>query len=181
MGHAPSGGGKQCVQRFSDELVAGVPGVAPWAPYGRGVNAVQGAGAGLSRGSARNVARTRWVSHAVGQAMAGARVSVLPDERTRISEGTRVAGQVGTDEQVRTAEPWVTIVWNDPVNLMSYVVYVFESYFGYPPAKANRLMLQVHHEGKAVVSSGSRERMEVDVQAMHGFGLWATMQRGGDL
>jgi ATP-dependent Clp protease adaptor protein ClpS len=63
---------------------------------------------------------------------------------------------------------------------MSYVAYVFESYFGYPPPKANKLMLRVHHEGRAVVSSGPRERMEVDVQAMHGFGLWATMQRGGD-
>ncbi|MDO8148267.1 MULTISPECIES: ATP-dependent Clp protease adapter ClpS [unclassified Isoptericola] len=75
------------------------------------------------------------------------------------------------------ADPWVTIVWNDPVNLMSYVSYVFESYFGYPEAKARTLMLQVHHEGRAVVSTGPKERMEVDVQAMHGFGLWATMQQ----
>ena len=78
------------------------------------------------------------------------------------------------------ADPWVTIVWNDPVNLMTYVSYVFESYFGYPPARAKQLMLQVHHDGRAVVSTGPRERMEVDVQAMHGFGLWATMQRASD-
>ena len=76
-----------------------------------------------------------------------------------------------------TASPWVTIVWNDPVNLMSYVAYVFRSYFGYPEQKAERLMRQVHKEGRAVVSSGTREAMEVDVQAMHGFGLWATLQR----
>ncbi|XXM85138.1 ATP-dependent Clp protease adapter ClpS [Cellulosimicrobium sp. PMB13] len=76
--------------------------------------------------------------------------------------------------------PWVTLVWNDPVNLMSYVAYVFESYFGYSTSRANELMLQVHHEGRAAVSTGTRERMEVDVQAMHGFGLWATMQRSDE-
>lgn len=81
------------------------------------------------------------------------------------------------DLGVATEPPWVTLVWNDPVNLMSYVSYVFESYFGYAPPRANELMLQVHHEGRAVVSTGDRERMEVDVQAMHSYGLWATMQR----
>ncbi|HWS57878.1 MAG TPA: ATP-dependent Clp protease adapter ClpS [Actinotalea sp.] len=75
--------------------------------------------------------------------------------------------------------PWVTIVWNDPVNLMSYVTYVFRSYFGYPAERAERLMRQVHEEGRAVVSSGPREQMEVDVQAMHGFGLWATVEASG--
>lgn len=76
-------------------------------------------------------------------------------------------------------DAWVTIVWNDPVNLMNYVSYVFESYFGYPEAEAERLMLLVHNEGRAVVSSGGRERVERDVQAMHDYGLWATMQRAG--
>lgn len=84
---------------------------------------------------------------------------------------------VRSDEETVVARPWVTIVWNDPVNLMSYVAYVFRSYFGYSEQKAERLMLQVHQEGRAVVSNGSREAMEVDVQAMHGFGLWATLQR----
>lgn len=84
---------------------------------------------------------------------------------------------VRSDEETVVARPWVTIVWNDPVNLMSYVAYVFRSYFGYSEQKAERLMLQVHQEGRAVVSTGSREAMEVDVQAMHGFGLWATLQR----
>ncbi|MBL0776309.1 ATP-dependent Clp protease adapter ClpS [Streptomyces sp. CHA1] len=73
--------------------------------------------------------------------------------------------------------PWVTIVHNDPVNLMSYVAYVFQAYFGYSKEKANKLMLDVHHKGRAVVSSGSREEMERDVQAMHGYGLWATLQQ----
>lgn len=76
--------------------------------------------------------------------------------------------------------PWVTVVWNDPVNLMSYVTYVFQTYFAYPKAKAERLMLDVHEKGKATVSSGSREEMERDVEAMHSYGLWATLQKAGD-
>lgn len=71
--------------------------------------------------------------------------------------------------------PWVTLVLNDPVNLMSYVSYVFRSYFGYPPAEAERLMLQVHLTGRAVVATGTREEMERHVEAMHDYGLWATM------
>ena len=73
--------------------------------------------------------------------------------------------------------PWVTIVWNDPVNLMSYVTYVFMSYFGYPKEKAEKLMSDVHNRGRAVVSSGTREEMERDVTAMHSYGLWATLQK----
>ena len=81
------------------------------------------------------------------------------------------------DELTALERPWVTLVWNDTVNLMSYVSYVFREYFGYPKAKADKLMFQVHHEGRAVVSTGNREEMERDVQAMHGYGLWATLQR----
>jgi ATP-dependent Clp protease adaptor protein ClpS len=73
--------------------------------------------------------------------------------------------------------PWITIVHNDPVNLMSYVAYVFQSYFGFSETKANQLMLDVHNKGRAVVSSGTREEMERDVQAMHGYGLWATLRQ----
>lgn len=73
--------------------------------------------------------------------------------------------------------PWITIVWNDPVNLMSYVTYVFMEYFRYPREKAERLMMDVHEKGRAVVSSGTREAMERDVTAMHGYGLWATLQK----
>jgi ATP-dependent Clp protease adaptor protein ClpS len=81
------------------------------------------------------------------------------------------------DESTMLARPWVTIVWNDPVNLMSYVAFVFQRYFGYGKKKAEKLMLQVHEEGRSVVSTGSREEMERDVQAMHEYGLWATMQK----
>ncbi len=81
------------------------------------------------------------------------------------------------EASVLPALPWVTIVWNDPVNLMSYVAYVFRTYFGYPAKKAERLMLAVHNEGRAAVSAGTREEMERDVVAMHGYGLWATMQQ----
>jgi len=73
--------------------------------------------------------------------------------------------------------PWVTIVWDDPVNLMNYVTYIFQKLFGYSEPHATKLMLQVHNEGKAVVSAGSRESMEVDVAKLHAAGLWATMQQ----
>ena len=77
--------------------------------------------------------------------------------------------------------PWVTIVWDDPVNLQTYVVYVFMELFGYSKVKATELMLQVHNEGKAIVSTGSREEMEHDVARLHEYGLWATLQRGDQL
>jgi ATP-dependent Clp protease adaptor protein ClpS len=86
-------------------------------------------------------------------------------------------------EQPRDADepeyerPWVVIVWNDPINLMSYVTLVFQKLFGYSLEKATKLMLQVHHEGKAVVSSGEREKAELDVARLHAHGLWATMQQ----
>ena len=73
--------------------------------------------------------------------------------------------------------PWVTIVWNDPVNLQTYVSYVFRSYFGFNAAEAERRMLLVHTEGRAVVASGGREEMERHVEAMHDFGLWATLAK----
>ena len=75
--------------------------------------------------------------------------------------------------------PWITLVWDDPVNLMSYVTFVLTDYFHYSRSKAQRLMMQVHTEGKAVVSSGTREEMERDVQAMHSYGLWATLEKVG--
>ena len=78
---------------------------------------------------------------------------------------------------IQLDSPWVTIVWNDPVNLMSYVSWVFRSYFGFAAEEAERLMLQVHHDGRSVVATGSREEMERHVEAMHDFGLWATLQK----
>lgn len=80
-------------------------------------------------------------------------------------------------ESVTLDRPWVTVVWDDPVNLMSYVAYVFRSYFGVPAAEAERLMLQVHNNGRAIVATGNRESMERHVEAMHGYGLWATLDR----
>lgn len=75
-------------------------------------------------------------------------------------------------------KPWITIVWDDPVNLMTYVTYVFMELFGYSKERATELMLKVHNDGKAIVSTGSREEMEHDVARLHEFGLWATLQRG---
>jgi ATP-dependent Clp protease adaptor protein ClpS len=82
-----------------------------------------------------------------------------------------------TVEELELDVPWITLVWNDPVNLMSYVTYVFETYFGYPRPKAEKLMLDVHTKGKAVVAHGNREEMERDTEAMHGYGLWATFEK----
>jgi ATP-dependent Clp protease adaptor protein ClpS len=79
------------------------------------------------------------------------------------------------DEVLQADRPWVTVVWNDPVNLMSYVTWVFQKLFGYSREKAERLMLDVHHKGKAVVSSGARERMEYDASRLQAYGLWATV------
>ncbi|WP_309067777.1 ATP-dependent Clp protease adapter ClpS [Microbacterium sp.] len=80
-------------------------------------------------------------------------------------------------EQRDPALPWQTVVWNDPVNLMSYVVRVFREYFGYSLDRATQLMLAVHHDGHAVVSEGAREQMELHAQAMHDYGLWATVRK----
>ncbi|TAK69005.1 MAG: ATP-dependent Clp protease adapter ClpS [Actinomycetota bacterium] len=81
------------------------------------------------------------------------------------------ASEAGVDR------PWLTIVWNDPVNLMSYVTHVFMAYFGYPQEKAEALMMDVHTRGRAVVSAGTREQMERDVAAMHSYSLWATLAK----
>ena len=92
-------------------------------------------------------------------------MSVAPEELVR------------ADEDVQSDRPWVTIVWNDPINLMDYVLHVFMTHFGYSSEKARQLMLQVHNEGRSAVSSGDRESMERDVEAMHGYGLWATLAK----
>jgi ATP-dependent Clp protease adaptor protein ClpS len=81
------------------------------------------------------------------------------------------------DESPVPDSPWATVVWNDPVNLMSYVAWIFRSYFGFDAAEAERRMLLVHREGKAVVATGPREEMERHVEAMHEYGLWATVQK----
>lgn len=85
--------------------------------------------------------------------------------------------EVSSEEVVDPDKPWLVIVWNDPINLMSYVTWVFQKLFGYPLAKATKLMLEVHHEGRSVVSSGPREKAELDCYRLHAHGLWATIAR----
>ena len=84
---------------------------------------------------------------------------------------------IDTGALVDTDTPWVVLVWNDPINLMSYVTFVFQKLFGYSKEKATALMLDVHEKGRAVVSSGTREKAEGDVSRLHEHGLWATMQK----
>jgi ATP-dependent Clp protease adaptor protein ClpS len=107
-----------------------------------------------------------------------------------MSVAAEIRAEIGTEQIVvpdtveellgdldsETDVPWIVLVWDDPINLMDYVTYVFQKLFGYSRAKARHLMLQVHNEGKAVVSSGTRERCENDVARLHAHGLWATMQ-----
>jgi len=81
------------------------------------------------------------------------------------------------DEVAETESPWIVLVWNDPINLMSYVTFVFQKLFGYSVEKATALMLDVHEKGRAVVSNGTREKCELDVFRLHEHGLWATMQQ----
>lgn len=96
------------------------------------------------------------------------------------SQHTEVAEpsvDIATDEVVDLQVPWVVIVWNDPINLMSYVSFVLQKLFGYPKEKADVLMMDVHEKGRAVVSNGPREKAEIDVFRLHEHGLWATMQQ----
>ncbi len=84
-----------------------------------------------------------------------------------------------SDEHLETDEPWLVIVWNDPINLMTYVTFVFQKLFGYSKEVATKLMLDVHNRGRAVVSSGTRDHAENDVAKLHAYGLWATMEQAG--
>jgi len=104
---------------------------------------------------------------------------MTPTTMPRASGAPQAVPETAEVTDILEAEdrPWVTIVWDDPVNLMHYVAYIFQKLFGYSKAKATELMLKVHQEGKAVVSSGSRDKMEHDVRRLHAAGLWATMQR----
>ncbi|MGX6396951.1 ATP-dependent Clp protease adapter ClpS [Rothia kristinae] len=93
---------------------------------------------------------------------------------------TTPEGGLGLLERPEPQPPWRVLVWNDPVNLMSYVTWVFRRHFGHSQAQAHRLMLQVHEEGRAVVFTGSREEAERHTAAMHGYGLWATFEKDGE-
>ena len=81
------------------------------------------------------------------------------------------------EEERHDDQPWIVIVWNDPINLMSYVTFVLQKLFGYSRAKAEKLMLDVHHKGRAIVSTGTQEKAELDVSRLHEHGLWATMEQ----
>jgi ATP-dependent Clp protease adaptor protein ClpS len=81
------------------------------------------------------------------------------------------------DGVAHALRPWQVVVWNDPINLMSYVVFVFRKLFGYSTDRATELMLQVHHEGRAIVSTGTLEKAELDCHRLHAYGLWATLER----
>ena len=98
--------------------------------------------------------------------------------RPGVARGGRAVHRGGTDLEglLDTDKPWLVIVWNDPINLMSFVTFVLQKLFGYSKEKATKLMLDVHHKGRAVVSSGTRERAELDVYRLHEYGLWATME-----
>ena len=85
--------------------------------------------------------------------------------------------EIISDDQLEPDKPWLVIVWNDPINLMSYVTWVFQKLFNYSRPKATKLMLQVHNEGRAVVSSGTREKAELDCFRLHAHGLWATLSK----
>lgn len=99
--------------------------------------------------------------------MTGSAPAIAP-EKTRDEE---------TTSDTSPDKPWLVIVWNDPINLMSYVTWVLQKLFGYPLEKATKLMLDVHHKGRAVVSSGSREKAELDCFRLHAHGLWATVSK----
>jgi ATP-dependent Clp protease adaptor protein ClpS len=94
-----------------------------------------------------------------------------------IAPAPTVVDRPDQDESVAPDIPWIVLVWNDPINLMSYVTFVFQKLFGYSIEKATELMLDVHEKGRAVVSNGTREKAELDVFRLHEHGLWATMQR----
>ena len=94
-----------------------------------------------------------------------------------MSVAPTVVDEPDVETHVEPDVPWIVIVWNDPINLMSYVVFVFQKLFGYPREKATKLMLDVHQKGRAVVNQGPREQCEFDVARLHAHGLWATLQK----
>ena len=94
--------------------------------------------------------------------------------------GTVVLPDIQTETRTLTAPPWNVVVWDDPINLMSYVVYVFQKLFGFSEQEANEKMLEVHNEGKSLVISLDREKAEFYVSRLHGYGLQATLERGDD-
>lgn len=96
---------------------------------------------------------------------------------TPVDPGTQRGASLDSSLAVAPERPWRTIVWDDPVNLMSYVSYVFRTHFGFSNDQAEELMMRVHNFGRAVVAEGPRHAMEMHVEAMHEYGLWATVDQ----
>ena len=109
---------------------------------------------------------------ALRPALAGARLAAPAETEVELDEP-----DLDEEIEVDLERPWIVLVWNDPINLMSYVTYVLQKLFGYSHEKAESLMLDVHEKGRAVVSNGSKEKAELDVFRLHEHGLWATMQQ----
>ena len=103
-------------------------------------------------------------------------VSIVKSSQTDVRPAEVIERDSQLDNEVESDRPWIVLVWNDPINLMSYVTMVLQKLFGYSLEKATELMLDVHHKGRAVVSSGTREHAEFDVYRLHEHGLWATME-----
>jgi ATP-dependent Clp protease adaptor protein ClpS len=104
-------------------------------------------------------------------------MGMTPTLSPTIGQHTDTRGRLDEGLVRQRERPWQTLVWNDPINLMSYVVHVFRTYFGYSDADATTLMLAVHRDGHAVVAEGAREQMELHAQVMHDYGLWATVRK----
>ncbi len=135
----------------------------------------------MERGGERREARSQATGHAHNEPITnGAPLDVTPRHNGSVPDiidQPLVREDVAVDESTNADRPWIVLVWNDPINLMSYVTLVFQKLFGYSLEKATRLMLDVHEKGRAVVSQGSREKAELDVYRLHEHGLWATMQK----
>ncbi len=82
-----------------------------------------------------------------------------------------------TETEDELAPVWQVIIFNDPVNLMSFVTLVIRRIFGYSEEKATKLMLMVHEQGKAIVWRGEREKAELYVQQLQSHQLLASMQK----
>ncbi len=171
---SPAGPGRDPRARSVDGVGRGavVPSRAVGPPAGvdRRARARRGAGPGGIGGEGDVEGPTP-----AGAGMSMAAPSPVHARQTEVEP--REAERTDVVESQHTDRPWLVIVWNDPINLMSFVTFVFQKLFGYSKEKATKLMLDVHHKGRAVVSSGTRERAELDVYRLHEHGLWATMEQ----
>jgi ATP-dependent Clp protease adaptor protein ClpS len=108
-------------------------------------------------------------------------VDAKPPPVMAMGAGGAASPAIEQDQQTDTrgdlAPGYLVICWNDPINLMDYVTHVFRKVFGWPKPKAEEHMLQVHHQGKSILTRESMERAEHYVHQLQGYGLQATMER----